>query len=348
MTGDPSSTLPRRDAVAFQPAARFGENVLSRGLDPPVEECQAAGGEPRRDGVHGVEEASSVAPDRCRADHRYDILGGLQPAVIRERDQVAGCQVPVGGKQHRDVRHTVLERGDALPFGFERQEPGEAQTVHGPQPWHAIRAGRALWRAAQSHPPGDPGQVAYLAQAQTTGGGMGDDEAVLVLSPGWRQDPYVPAGKQPGQFTPHRRRIGHRNSGSRLEAGQRASEVLGDQVDQALFQRWLDDLARTEIELQANRDPRILDGQSVDRRQQFALGEVKRRHHHSVPSRAPGMLHCPGGRLARRERGNEKRIGEYCCHPGPEYAPHGHGVTFFAPPRCRPQRSPARSMVVRP
>ena len=341
MTGAVGPARPGQDALAFQPAARLRERVLPGDLHAPVEKQQALGGQPRRHRVHRVDEAPSIARDGVGADHRHHVLRGLQMAVIEEQDEVTGCQVPVGGEQHRDVDYPISEGGDTLLLGVERQKAGEPQPIQGAQPWQAVGPAWALRGAAENQLAGDAAQVADSRQAQAPGGGAGDYYAVLVLGRGRSQDLDMPPGERARQRPPDRGGVPHRDSRVRFEAGQRCPEVLRYHVHPALLEGWLDKLPRAEIEFAPNRDTRLLDSQPVDRRQQLALREVERGHHNGAPMSAATVRRCCRTRLAGGEQCKHQATRQDCGGPDAACAPLRHGVTFFAAPARRSRRSPA-------
>ena len=74
----------------------------------------------------------------------------------------------------------------------------------------------------------------------------------------------MPPGQGPGEFTPHRHRVGHGYVGRWLQAGQRGPQVFGNHVDQALRQGGLHELTRPDTKLQARWDPGMHQGEGVD------------------------------------------------------------------------------------
>ena len=213
----------------------------------------------------------------------------------------------------------------------------------------AARAGSTACPGTPAHrrgrAAGDPPQVAHRAQTQAVGGCRGDHHAVLVLSQGRSRDLDMPPGKRVGQRGPDRRRIRHRDARTGLKAGQRGPEVFGNHVHQALFQRRLDELPRTQAEPEPDGDPGVLHGQPIDRRQQLAFREVERGHDHRAATRA-GAARRHGAALARGDQRERQRAGDEGGHrparrsqPGGRRA-DGHGLTFSAPPTCHSAAGP--------
>ena len=314
------SSQPRASAVTSFPATSIRQSMNSSAWAVSCAETAFT----------VVGQPLPVTRQRAAGNHRHHVLRWLQVTIIREQDQVAGGQVPVGSVQHRDADHAVLQRGDALCLSVEGPEAGEAETVYLPQPGKAVGPVRAFGSTAESQPAGVPPQVADLVQAQATGGGVGDHQAVLVLGRGRRHDLDMPPGQRAGQRGPDRRRIRHQDARVGSEAGQSGPEIFGNHVHQALLQGRLDQLAGAEVELELHRDPGVPDGQPVDRREQLALGEVERGDHDRVAVRAaaPGRRGLVRALLAGGQQRQPQRAGH------PHGSPNGHDLTFSATPPC--------------
>jgi hypothetical protein len=276
---------------------------------------------------------------------------GCKLAVVGEQDKVTAGEVAAGSSRYHHVRYALPEGIDAFLLGVQGHEPGELQAVDPAQPGQARRPLRALGRAAENHLRRERAQVAHGAQPQPGGRGAGHHQAVLVLGRGGLQNLHIPPGQGPHELVPHRHRVGGGHAGPGLKADQRGPQVLGNHIDQALRHSGLHELTRPEAKLQARRDPGLHQGESVDRSEQLALGEVERRHHDRGAGRAPGR--CRG----RPAEGAEGAEGEHPEHgerdgrggnghraPAPSRTPPRHGVSSPARPARRlpcPQAGPA-------
>src|SRR5712691_5445378 len=201
--------------------------------------------------------------------------------VVLEHDEVVGGDAAVAGEDEADIDGPALEGGvGERPARVQRLEVLEMQTVHRYQALLAERALRALGRSAQSPSTGDRGHIRELDQVIRIGLGLADGEGILINRRRWIERLDALRTQHRIEFLDVRLRIGScvcRDSLPLLDKGQVGGCVAGVQVDLAVLEGWLHDFAVAELIAVGDGVPLVLEGATVDVRQDDALREVEGR-----------------------------------------------------------------------
>ena len=184
---------------------------------------------------------------------------------------------------------------------MERLEP---QTVGRREAGQAEGALGTLRRTAEHERARERRELAHLGQVKTSRRVPRDHEPVLVLGGRGGQHLDAPppeSGLQPcvhlGLVEPFRARL-------RVDERQDGAEVLGREVDDALLERGLHDLAGRQVERAPDRITVALEHLCVDLGQRLALGEVDGRNRDRSRVRRGGARPSvrPAGRHHERDR----------------------------------------------
>ena len=296
----------------ISPWARSQSAATRRGscpasLDLRVEGAQRVGGKPRGHRVEHGQQARAEAGDRLAAHHGRDVLGRLQGAVIGQHHQMPCRDVRVGREEQRDrdVPGTQgLER--QRPPGVEGDERLEAQAVGSLQAAQAIGALGALRRPAEHQPRRHRGEVPDRPQAVARRRRRRHHDGVGVLRGGRAGGQQAPAGQRAGQSPVGGLDVGCRRAMPEADELQRRPGVLRNNLQQAVHQGRLDQLAGAQIRHDPDREAARRERLPVDLGEQDALGKIERpdRDDRAVPGGLVGGRGrdvAAGGRAGRQD-----------------------------------------------
>ncbi len=222
--------------------------------------------------------------------------------VVVENDEVVGRDAAVAGEDEADVDRPALEGGvGERPARVKRLECLEVQTVGRDQALLAERPLRALGWPAQGPSTGDGGHVRQLDQVILISLCLGDGEGILINRRRWIERLDALRTQHRIEFLDVRLRIRPCIRGDTLlllDKGQVGGRVAGIQVDLAVLEGRLDDLAVAELIAVDDGVALVLESATIDMGQDDALGEVEGCHRdRTLRTRRTGR---PTGRAARR------------------------------------------------
>src|SRR3954452_16114069 len=93
----------------LEPCSSDGADVGARNEELRVQLSEIFGGQASGDTIYHRDKFRSPPVHDLVADQRRDILGRLQPTVVRQRDELAGGDGWVGGEEQRHVDVSVSQ-----------------------------------------------------------------------------------------------------------------------------------------------------------------------------------------------------------------------------------------------
>src|SRR5712691_250062 len=267
------------EALLLQPRGRDVLAVLLIDGDLLVHIVQLRLGQLRADRVQEPLDRAVVLLQQSVAGDRRDVVSELQVLVVVEKDEVLRHDARVAREEKSDVDLLAFERGHGeRAASIERFEVLKGQPVNVLEPGEAkgpLRAG-ALRRAAENHVLRERREVADLLEVLGGRRVLRYDEPVLVggrrviqHGEALRLERLLEAGLS---FF----RIGGwlGDLAVLVDEGEKGRQILGVDVDLARFDRRLDDLATSEVELPRDLVSVRLEDLAVELAQRDLLVEV--------------------------------------------------------------------------